>query len=58
LQENNTATNVQQYKPLDLPHSDTIFVTVTAILSATELVMQPYKVNGSEVMHIVSMHAG
>jgi hypothetical protein len=51
LQENNTA-NVQQYKPLDLPHSDTIFVTVTAILSATELVIQPCKVNGSELWEL------
>lgn len=52
LQESNTATNVQQYKPLDLPHSDTIFVTVTAILSATELVMQPCKVNESELWEL------
>jgi hypothetical protein len=57
LQEKDT-TNVQQYKPLDLPQNDTISVTVTAILSATEVVVQPCKVNGSEVMHIVYMRAG
>jgi len=56
LQEKDTA-NVQQYKPLDLSHSDTIYVAVTAILSATELAVQPCKVNGSEVMHVVCMQA-
>lgn len=51
LQEKET-TNVHHYKPLDIPHSDTIPVGVTAILSATELVIQPCKVKGSELWEL------
>jgi hypothetical protein len=55
LEENDTA-DVQLYKPLDLPH-DTISVTVIAILAATELVIKPCNMKGSEVMYIMCMLA-
>ncbi|PNF34127.1 hypothetical protein B7P43_G01154 [Cryptotermes secundus] len=41
--------NVLHYTQLELPYNDTIAVEVTAILSATEVIIHPCKVKGSKL---------
>lgn len=44
--------NILHYKQLELPYNDTIAVEVTAILSATEVIIHPCKVKGSELLEM------